>query len=121
MRPGPKPCVDESWWVPASDDQAEQLFVALVRDGVRSDVAARIVGDLSALPRTSVRDANLRNRLRRYRPRLASLGPPPWETVDPPPSLRLSVLMGRKPTGAIGGWVKRRSLPAPIVRLGMAA
>lgn len=105
VRPGPKPRLDETRFIPANEEQERQLIAALIATGTGRTQAVNIATTLGSLPRRTRLDNATSANLSLYRKRLAVLVTPPWEWEDPPrPSLRLSVLLGgASPTGAIGG------------------
>lgn len=104
VRPGPKPHLDETRFIPRTPDQEEQLLIALLNTGTGPTQARNIVRELGRLDNVEVLGNNLSVRLSRYRDRLEAVGTPPWEGPGPRPKLRLSVLMGgAASTGAIGG------------------
>lgn len=123
MRPGPKPRLDETRYIPRTEEQEHQLFSALVDAGTGPHQALNIVHTLAVLEDLPRPLSNkVTSNLVLYRKRLATIGPPPWERETAPrgPRLRLSALVGATPTGAIGGYVTLSERRVGVVQLAAA-
>jgi len=112
-RPGRKPLLDESRFIPCDEEQERQLLSALLDTGTGPTQAVNIVRTLASLPGRDHLDNATSASLSLYRRRLREVGIPPWEQDDPPrPSVRLSALLeGAGLTGADGGELESRRRP----------
>jgi len=80
MRPGPKPSVDETRFIPRTPEQEEMLLASLIDAQTGVVKAINIVNtlrDLDKYPRPL--SNKLTTSLVSYRRRLQKLGAPPWE------------------------------------------
>ncbi len=100
MRTGPKPLVDEYRYVPATLEEADQLYEAIERRGYSLAICRAVTAWCIRLRHVDDRadDRSSDVQRRDYRKVLASIGAPPWESQRE-----------AQPSGAIGGYINSRA------------